>query len=239
MDAAGGVTRAYYSRVTTSTQIEVKARLDAGEMVPFAVVTDEQTQGRGRLDRRWVAPPGSSVLMTMAIARPPVSSTVPLLAGVVVAEVLRALGAGVRLKWPNDLVFESVSGLRKVGGIIAEVHGEAVLLGIGINVVMTVDELPTPEATCLAMEGVLVDREQLIADIMLGLVQLQQATLEDYRRLCCTLGSEVRVQQLDGAAILGFALAIDDDGALVVQSAGGAMRVTSGDVARVRGAVGR
>lgn len=229
-------TDAYYSRVTSSTQVDARSLVDAGARPPFAVVTDEQRQGRGRMDRGWVAPAGSAVLMTMVMARPEALTTVPLFAGVAVARALRVAGARVSLKWPNDIVFTTPDGVRKAGGIIAEVHGDAVLIGIGINVAMQDHELPVPEATSLSLQGVQWPREQLITEIIKQINDFSSINLDDYRSLCTTLGSSISAQQLGGGAIAGRALGIDEDGALLVDQEGEVVRVTAGDVFHVRAA---
>ncbi len=239
LDEAGvGPVSVHYSRVTSSTQVEARSLLDAGVQPPFACLTDEQTVGRGRLDRQWFAPSGTSVLMTIALPRPQVLTTLPLQFGVAVAEVLREAGADVRLKWPNDIVFAHGPDLRKVGGIIAEVHGDAVVVGIGINSTMDDAELPTPEATSLSLEGVSAERERIIVGVLSRLHEVPALPLDAYRRLCDTIGRDVRVQQVNGNVVEGRATGVDDDGALLVVSAGRPVRVTSGDVSRLRGSVG-
>jgi len=102
----------------TSTQ-EVARGLPLGSVV----VADHQSEGRGRLGRRWEAPPGSALLATFVMPARPLLS---LAAGVAAA---RACGRSVRLKWPNDLLVDG----RKLGGILVEVASERALVGVGIN----------------------------------------------------------------------------------------------------------
>ena len=101
-----------------STQ-DVARDLEIGSFV----VADHQTAGRGRLDHRWEAPPGTSLLVSFVVSPNPLLS---LAAGVAAVE---ACGAGVRVKWPNDLLLRD----RKVGGILVEATATKAVCGIGIN----------------------------------------------------------------------------------------------------------
>src|SRR5207244_4946287 len=103
---------------TPSTQ-DVARGLPVGSVV----VADQQTSGRGRLGRRWEAPPGSGLLASFVLPVHPLAS---LAAGVAAA---RACGDSVRLKWPNDLLVDG----RKLAGILVEVASERALVGVGIN----------------------------------------------------------------------------------------------------------
>lgn len=131
--------------------------------------TEEQTEGRGRLGRSWVAPAGSSVLVSVLL-RPDVPSErlpeLSLVAGRALAAALAAeTGLEPEVKFPNDVLV----GGRKVAGILAEATEGRVVLGIGVNVRQTADELPDrPQlpATSLALEGVQVDRPRLLAALL-------------------------------------------------------------------------
>ncbi len=228
----------YYSRVTTSTQADARALLEH-RRPPYVVVTDAQTAGRGRLDRTWITPLGSAVLMTIAIERPASEGalrTLPLLAGVVAADVLEKVGASVALKWPNDVISIVDGQTRKLGGIITELVADAVLVGIGVNVALEDADLPTPEAISLRQLGVRADRAEVVADITQQLVERAMGGLAiaDYRARCATVGTEVHVTRVDGATIDGIAIGIDDDGALRVRAHDGEARITAGDVQHVR-----
>jgi hypothetical protein len=138
----GGFGRPYLYRETCeSTQ-----GLLASEHPEGAVAAcDEQTAGRGRLGRGWTAPPGTSVLMSILL-RPPADRPLPelsLVGGVATAlTVERATGLSVQIKWPNDVMLNR----GKVAGVLAETKADAVVLGIGLNVNQTRDQLPD-EAT--------------------------------------------------------------------------------------------
>ena len=121
----------------------------------FVLATDHQTAGRGRLGRTWTAPRGSSIAMSVLLrpAREPATWTwLPLLAGLAVADSLRAMAdVPAVLKWPNDVLVDGA----KICGILAErvdaPSGAACVLGLGINVHLAADELPVPTATSLAV----------------------------------------------------------------------------------------
>lgn len=225
-----------YSRVSASTQQTVKHLLDIGEQPPVVVITEEQTAGRGRLDRAWTAPPFSSVLMSVGLPPSVHNSTFTLKVGVVVARSLATRGVHVQLKWPNDIVVVQDERVRKLGGILAEMHRDHVIVGIGLNIDMDEAELPTPDAISCRQLGTTPRRERLIDDIVDGLAALPGAvSMTSYRALCATIGAEVEVRRIVGEALRGTAIAVDDDGALVVRDLAGAEHVvTVGDVQHVR-----
>jgi len=149
-------------------------RLLDGAPEGAVVATDEQTEGRGRLGRTWHAPAGSSLLFSIVLAPGVAPDRLPklsLVAGAAVAEAIRAeTGLQTSVKHPNDVLI----GGRKVAGILAESAEGRVVLGIGINVTQTRDELPAdadPGATSLALEGAHVDRVELLVSV---LEQLEQ-----------------------------------------------------------------
>lgn len=220
---------------TASTQHEARVLVDAGERLPFAVIAESQWAGRGRLDRTWSAPPASSILMSAALPRAAHAGALPLHVGTVVATALQGAAPGIRLKWPNDLVVEQPGGLRKLGGIIAEVHSDAVIIGIGINITMAGDELPTAEAISLAQLSVQVSREPLIAAILDGLAGISaDASLDRYREFCVTIGALVEVSRISDEPLQGLVVGIDESGALRLLAAGVEHSVTVGDVRHLR-----
>ena len=133
-------------------------------------VADEQTEGRGRLGRSWVAPAGSSVLFSIAL-RPDVPTPnlpeLSLVAGRACAAAIAAVaGVAAEVKWPNDVLLNG----RKVAGMLAEAREGRVVLGIGLNVSQQADELPDrPElpATSLLVEtGKRFERADLLVEIL-------------------------------------------------------------------------
>jgi BirA family biotin operon repressor/biotin-[acetyl-CoA-carboxylase] ligase len=153
-----------------------------GEDDPEGAVAacDEQTAGRGRLGRTWVAPAGTALLFS-TLLRPPAERTaaeLSLVAGLAVAlGVERTLALAAQIKWPNDVMVNR----RKVAGILAEARGDAVVLGIGLNVNQSRDELPddtsVPAASLLTIDSLRRSRAALLADL---LAELENA----YRRWC-------------------------------------------------------
>ena len=145
--------------------------------------TEEQTEGRGRLGRSWVAPPRSSVLVSVLL-RPTVAPErlpeLSLVAGRAVAAALVAqTGLRPEVKFPNDVLVER----RKVAGILAEASAGRVVLGIGVNVSQAADELPKrPQlpATSLVLEGATVERPRLLAALLERLEAEYEAWLARY-----------------------------------------------------------
>lgn len=217
-----------------STNALVVDRARAGEAAGLVVVAEQQTAGRGRLDRTWVSPPRAGLTFSVLLrpALPPAGwGWLPLLAGVAVAEALRERAdLDAVLKWPNDVL---VAG-RKVCGVLTEVAGPgAVVVGIGLNVTTREDELPHDQATSVALAGgTTTDRDPLLRAVLRRLTGL--LATEDpaaaYRALCSTLGQAVRLELPAGAAVTGMAEAVDDDGRLVVDGA----PYAAGDVVHLR-----
>ena len=230
-----------------STNSELLA-LAADPTVPSftALLTLDQTAGRGRLDRTWVAPAGTalalSVLVRDALASP-LAAWLPLLAGLTLAEALDEHVAGrVAVKWPNDLLLDG----RKVCGILIEVApgGRDVVIGSGLNLAQTAEQLPVDTATSLALAGAPITAEGLDAVVARYLARLRNEleTPGPVGRLrervvarCATVGSDVRVTLADGSLLAGRATGIDATGRLeVLAESGDAVAVAVGDVTHVR-----
>jgi len=164
-----------YAEITPSTQ-----RMLVGDETEGAVaVAEEQTEGRGRLGRNWEAPAGTSVLVSVLLLPTVAGSRLPelsLVAGNAVAEaILEVTGIKPAIKFPNDVL---ISG-RKVAGILAESSEGRVVLGIGVNVNQTLEQLPPKtqmDPTSLRLElGEPVSRLQLLAAILLQLERAYDA----------------------------------------------------------------
>ncbi len=230
---------------TGSTNADLLEQARAGATEGLVLVAEEQTAGRGRLGRAWSAPPRAalifSVLLRPAGTPPTRLGWLPLLTGVAVATAVQDQ-AGVRatLKWPNDVLV----GKRKLAGILAEAHGDAVVVGVGLNVTLSQPELPVPTATSLLIEqAASTDRTSLLAAILTGLGRRYQAWRADpghadlrggYLRWCATIGREVRVELPGGALLTGTATDVDDAGRLVVRTPESLVPVGAGDVVHVR-----
>ena len=158
-----------YVAATPSTQ-----RLLAPDAPEGAVaVADEQTEGRGRLGRRWEAPAGTSVLCSVQL-RPSVEAArfpeLTILGAEACADAIRSVtGLEPTLKHPNDVLIEG----RKVAGVLGESDPQRVVLGIGINVNLPAEELPDEvrvPATSLQIEtGAPVDRVELVVELLAAL----------------------------------------------------------------------
>jgi BirA family biotin operon repressor/biotin-[acetyl-CoA-carboxylase] ligase len=151
---------------TPSTQLLLGPDAPEGALV----TAEEQTAGRGRLGRRWLAPTGTSLLCSLQL-RPPVSAErLPELTGVAAracADAIAALtGLEPELKFPNDVLL----GSRKVAGVLAEAREERVVLGMGINVNVPADALPAdvgrPATSLLVETGSELDRAELLAEVL-------------------------------------------------------------------------
>jgi BirA family biotin operon repressor/biotin-[acetyl-CoA-carboxylase] ligase len=230
-----------------STNADVAAAAREGAPEGLVVIAESQTAGRGRRDRSWTTPPRAGLTFSVLL-RPNFPAAgwgwLPLLAGLAVATPLTTLSeVDVRLKWPNDVLV----GERKLGGILTEVVGTGVVVGIGLNVSLRADELPVPAATSLAIEGsAVVDRDPVLRAVLRELerryVDLTRASGDadacglaaGYRAACSTLGREVRAE-LPGPLVLeGSAVEVDAEGRLVLDVAGSRQIVAAGDVVHIR-----
>lgn len=219
----------------TSTNDLARALAAGGAGEGAVAMALEQTAGRGRLGRPWRSPRGGlylSVVLRPALdpARWPVLGLAMSVGAAVAAETLA--GTLVDVKWPNDLVV----GTGKVGGILVEAAGEAAVCGIGINVAPPPAEAPPAEPVgWLAMYDPRVSITALAPAVLLECERryrrLQDnpgAVLAEWRIRSSTLGR--RVQVSGAVPVEGTAEDIDEDGALLVRTAGGLRRVLAGDV---------
>ncbi|MCF6378715.1 biotin--[acetyl-CoA-carboxylase] ligase [Nocardioides KLBMP 9356] len=242
--------RVEVEEATPSTNAAVAARARAGEEPGLVLVTEHQTAGRGRLDRTWETPPRSSLTFSVLLRPdvPPESwSWLPLLTGYAVQAALGDRLPDVALKWPNDVLVDGgdLGAGRKVAGILVEriesPSGPLAVVGVGINVDQTLDELPIALATSVALEtGEPVERTGLLNQV-LGSLHGLQGLLDDtaslrtaYADACVTLGRTVDVHLPAGDVRRGEALDIDATGALVVGTDDGTLTVAAGDVVHVR-----
>jgi BirA family biotin operon repressor/biotin-[acetyl-CoA-carboxylase] ligase len=217
------------------------------------LVAEHQVAGRGRLDRTWTSPPRAGLTVSVLL-RPDVPAArrgwLPLLTGVALAEsVGEVTGVRASVKWPNDVL--AADG-RKLAGILAETasspaHPGAVVVGVGLNVSTTADELPDTGTSLARVLGTAVDRGPVLLAFLRALERrylrwtaalgdpVQSGLAEDYLRWSSTVGTEVSVALPDGSTIDGVARAVDWDGRLVVVTAGGeTVELAAGDVRHVR-----
>jgi BirA family biotin operon repressor/biotin-[acetyl-CoA-carboxylase] ligase len=221
-------------RVTDSTNERARALAIAGAPHGTVVTASEQTAGRGRQGRRWSAPRGSALLMSVVLRDAP--ALLPLMSALAVCDVA---GPTARIKWPNDIVLgdeDAPAGLAKVAGILAEGRPREgwIVLGIGLNVAVRLDELP-PEVRAGEpgrLPAATLDRdpediERVLAELLGALSRRLAAgaeeTLEAWRSRDALLGREISwTATTDGGpASDGVADGIDGEGRLVVLLAGG------------------
>lgn len=232
---------------TASTQVALVDQARAGA-VSQVLATTSQSAGRGRRGREWTCPPGAGLAMSVLVRLPRQDgwSWLPLLAGVAVHEALTELGAppSLGLKWPNDVLVDHGDDAGKLVGIIAERvdaprgADPALVLGIGVNLRRA---LVPVEATALDSLGVAAG-PQTVASSILDAVGAwlerwsadPRRVAEPYRQRCLTLGTQVRVHLPGGDTLTGRATVIDEEGRLVLTTAGGQVALSAGDVVHLR-----
>lgn len=212
------------------------------------LIAESQTEGRGRLGRRWETPAGSQIAVSVSVAVPPARTAdlgwVPLAAGLAVHDTVAEVSGGVattQLKWPNDVLIED----RKLAGILAELAPSTppvAVVGIGLNVALTESELPVPTATSLLLAAGVDDRQAVAAVLLRSLDRWLTAwendlptVIDAYRRRCDTVGRRVRVELPAGDELLGTAVTVDDQGRIVVRAEDDTEHaVSAGDVTHLR-----
>ncbi len=216
------------------------------------LVAEHQRSGRGRLDRTWTSPPRAGLTFSVVV-RPdaPIRTWgwLPLLTGVAIREALvEVTGCDLALKWPNDVLHASSEG--KLAGILAQTSGEAVVIGVGLNVTTTREELPVDTATSLQLcDAQVLDRTALLtASLQRMDARLAQwsdvagdaeacGLAADYRQACATLDRSVSVSTTAGPVVTGRAVGIDLDGRLQVEHGGRVDAIGAGDVQHLRSAL--
>ncbi len=243
---------------SASTNTELVSLAAGSELADFTVLaTLDQSAGRGRLGRSWVAPAGTA-LAASVLLRPrrddaPLPTGrfgwFPIAAGVAMADTVAELVAEpVGCKWPNDVLIDG----RNVCGILAELlpDGTGLVIGSGVNLTATAQQLPVPTATSLAVEGVSGDAAELADRVLAGYLDRLRDLVRDYLAAgadaqrsglhalavlrCTTLGRPVRVELPGGEVLAGTATSLDADGRLLVEKDGAVRAVAAGDVTHVR-----
>lgn len=217
---------AYYYPQVGSTNDILRDLAEQGAPEGTLVITDEQVAGRGRMGRSWIAPAGTSLLMSI-LFRPQLipmdAHRLIMVVGLAAAEAAESLtGLRIDVKWPNDL---QIAG-KKLAGILPEsaIEGDQlkwVIVGMGLNVnqQFAEDDPLLARATSLAAaSGADVDRLDLLSGILTGIhswnSQLHSPMMhEAWRNRCVTLGQRIEVNA-GGTSLLGIAEDIDENGAL-------------------------
>ncbi len=232
---------------STNTALLEAGRQGAGEGLVY--VTDEQTAGRGRLDRRWIAPPGTCLLLSL-LFRPPEPFThhaprFTMLCGMAMADAVEIVsGVAVQLKWPNDLIITEMETWRKVAGMLSEIGSGVdtspfLVVGIGLNVNVPAELLPdlAPNATSLLVEGGQPVERAALLDAFLTRVEAYRAAmqagtdvLDQWRQRLAWMGHAVQVHTPTDS-VTGIAEDVDETGALWLRLPDGSRQTFSvGDV---------
>ena len=209
-----------------STQLEARKLIAEGKAKTGDIVlANEQTAGRGRFGRTWISPNGG--LYATAIL--PDIPLLSLKAGLAVVRVLRSVDLDAGLKWPNDVIVEDL----KIAGVLVETDGDSSLVGIGLNLTSA----PLDTATCVARYMDERNRDEWARAIAGALFEMSSgnSVLDEYRSVCLTLGSPVRIAGFgENPPIEGIAVDVDDKGRLVVQTNNGKRAVSSGECLHLR-----
>ena len=178
------------------------------------LIAEHQTAGRGRSGRTWSAAPRAQLTLSVGVdaadVPTPAWGWLPLAAGLAVVDAVEAAcGVQAALKWPNDVL----AGDGKLAGILSEVAGQTIVVGIGLNVTLRADEVDEPLVTSLTDLGVAApDRTALAAEVLrrfgervTGWRAGDLRLMDEYRSRCTTIGSSVRALLPGGREVVGTA----------------------------------
>jgi BirA family biotin operon repressor/biotin-[acetyl-CoA-carboxylase] ligase len=225
--------------LTTSTQTDLAELVNSNSAKTGDVLATEfQTAGRGRLDRTFEAASGSALLFSFFIKPNRVRSEwgfISHLAALSMQEVIsHDHPTKVWLKWPNDILI----GDKKVAGLLAQATDDGVIIGIGVNVAMTADELPVETATSLAITGSnKLDRNLMLGEFLnrfeVNFEKWDNGAdfIDSYSAVCATLGRQVQVEVAGRANRIGKALSVNKIGALMLDDG---FEVNVGDIVHLR-----
>ncbi len=224
---------------TASTNADVLKLADSGEPDGLWLRAEQQTAGRGRLGRNWVSPIGNLYASHLIRLRDgdPSASTLGFVAAIALDEVLRIFAPDVafQIKWPNDVL---VSGA-KISGILLERTGNAVVLGVGVNLSSHPDVSDRKTTSLADLTGHTTGPHiflETLADVFarklsqwrnVGLAQI----LDQWRDRAHPVDTSLQVNLPDGACLNGLYKGIDETGALSLRLADGSLRaIHAGDV---------
>ena len=219
-----------------STQSEIK---NSNPSNWDLIAAEFQSAGRGRLDRSFESSKSDGLLFSFYVEPRRANSDwgfIPLIAGAVVANVLNKITSSnsYSCKWPNDILIDE----NKVAGLLAETHKSGVVVGIGINVTTSLENLPTPTATSVLISSQKqVDRNELLAQIcneFKSVFESWESGIDqiDYcKKISATLNRSVKAITPNGE-LSGRAVEISKSGALILESGA---EITVGDLIHLRG----
>jgi len=228
-----------------STSSELLRRATLGAPSGTVIVADRQLAGRGRRGRAWMSSAGAGLTFSLLWRLPAgrIPGGLSLAVGVALAQALTQLGvAGVHLKWPNDVLLAREAGFAKLAGILVELasdrRGTQACIGIGLNLDMPVGEFPQPVAGLTQAMATVPDRHDVLAAILQALVEvLDRFAGAGFAGLKADWLSwhawQDRPVQLLGdgdSPVTGICRGVDDDGALLLETAVGMSRILAGDL---------
>ena len=230
---------------TGSTNDEALAWAKNGANDLSLVVADEQTLGRGRLDRRWFTPPRTALAFSLILrptyAEKPLLSRTVGLAALSLADVLQTLNLDPQIKWPNDILLNG----RKLAGILIEAtwsedEVSCIVIGMGINVakaaVPSTDILGFPATSLENMLGYIPDRKVLLHSILANIIALRphigtDAFISSWEKKLAYYGRQVRVEMGGEKSVSGKVVGLESDGSLRLKGDDGkSISVRFGDV---------
>jgi BirA family biotin operon repressor/biotin-[acetyl-CoA-carboxylase] ligase len=239
-------TRFHYIRELDSTNNYARSLAEQGAAEGTIVIAEQQTQGRGRLGRRWVSPPFANLYCSIILRPTSLPVNAPLITLTAAVALADAVGSfspvAPAIKWPNDIL----AGGRKLAGVLTEAVSDSrkiefVIVGIGVNVNFALESMP-PEirerATSLSvLTGRSVSREALLRRLIQDLDRCYGILEENgfaairprWDARFGLRGQRVRVETTD-QTITGRAIGIEPDGALLIEAPGGTQRILAGDV---------
>ena len=235
----------HYFDAVGSTNDEALAWSKKGARDLSLVVADEQTMGRGRLDRPWFTPPKTALAFSL-ILRPnyterPYLSRIVGLASLALADVLGVLNLDPQIKWPNDILLNG----RKVAGVLIEStwyedEVESLVIGMGVNVAKTAlpttDILGFPPTSLETMLGYVPDRMVILHGILANMIALRphvgtDSFLASWEKKLAYKGRQVRVEMGGGKVVSGKVIGLENDGSLkIIDDNGKSIPVRFGDV---------
>jgi len=240
---------------STNTDLVSAAMQHPGDFEDFsALVTANQTAGRGRIGREWIAPPGVSLAVSVLL-RPRFAATnfgwLPLLAGLAMSRTVSSVlpnRTDIGIKWPNDVLV----GNLKISGVLSELLPDlsGVVIGAGLNVLQSAEELPVDTATSLRLQaaeteisldavlaGYLAELRRLSRELELAEGEAVKSGLRDrVIENCLTVGASVRAIMPGDVEVSGKAITIDESGRLVIATDGSGQltAIAAGDIVHLR-----
>lgn len=211
---------------TASTQIDLVENFHPGNVL----IAEFQSAGRGRLDRKFEVPARKGLTFSFCISLEKDFGWIPLITGLAVSRAINNyLNSNlVKIKWPNDLYIDG----KKLAGILSEKVGNGAVVGVGINIFQSQEELPIENAISLSMVGK-IDRSVLLIEILKELGK-SLSNIEDeknrYRDACATVGQNVRATLPSGEIVEDIAIGISNEGALLLKS----REISVGDIVHLR-----